>query len=42
MSLAFQSAPGRYHVQVKVHGPEEKIKLFHAILKSLELPYPRV
>jgi hypothetical protein len=36
MSLAFQSAPGRYHVQVKVHGPEEKIKLFHAILKSIE------
>jgi hypothetical protein len=36
MSTNFQSASGRYHVQVKVHGSEEKIKLFHAILKSIE------
>jgi len=36
MSTTFQSAPGRYHIQVKLHGPEDKINLFHAILKSVE------
>jgi hypothetical protein len=39
MSTTFQSASGRYHIQVKLHGPEDKINLFHAILKSVEMDW---
>lgn len=36
MGTTYQSAPGRWHVQIKLHGDPDRIRLFHAILKDIE------
>ena len=36
MSTQYQTATGCYHVQVKLHGSPERIRLFHAILREIE------
>ena len=36
MSTQYQYAPGRFHIQVKLHGDPKRILLFHAILRDIE------
>lgn len=36
MSTSYETASGQFHVQVKLHGDERKIQLFHKILHDIE------
>jgi hypothetical protein len=40
MSVSAQSTPGNFHIVLKLRGPEEKIKIFHALLRKADSDYP--
>lgn len=40
MSKLFQYVTGNFHVMVKLHGPVERIRVFHKILSKVETDWP--